>query len=130
MCAFTSKPIVVIIGFINTRRNTARRLEEEVANAGAPPCGDQVPPLEENTNVDQALANPLPMTEAEMRGIVAQISQAITTQAQAATVQAQAMKAQANLEIVLRPHQQVTTMASCLRDFTRMNPPTFYWSNE
>ena len=60
---------------------------------GAPPCGDQVPPLKENANVDQAPANPLPMTEAEMRGIVAQMSQAIITQAQAATVQAQSMTA-------------------------------------
>ena len=76
MCAFTSKPIVLIIGIINTRRNMARKLEEEVANAGAPPCGDQVPPLEENANVDQAPANPLP-TEAGMRGIVAQMAQAL-----------------------------------------------------
>ena len=63
-----------------------------------------------------------------MRGIVAQMAQAITTQAQAVTVHAQAMTAQANREIVPRPHQQVPTMASCLRDFTRMNPPTFYRS--
>ena len=62
---------------MNTQRNAARRLEEEVANAGAPPCGDQVPPLEENANVDQAPANPLPMMEAEMRGIVAQMAQAL-----------------------------------------------------
>ena len=42
--------------------------------------------------------------------------------------QDQAMTAQANREVVSRPHQQVTTMASRLRDFTRMNPPTFYGS--
>ena len=91
MCDFTSKPIIVIIGIMNSRRNTARRLEEEVANAGAPPYGHQVPALEENANVDQAPANPLP-TEAGMRGIVAQMAQAITTQAQTTTVQAQARK--------------------------------------
>ena len=77
MCDFTSKPIIVIIGIMNSRRNTARRLEEEVANAGAPPYGHQVPALEENANVDQAPANPLPMMEAEMRGIVAQMAQAL-----------------------------------------------------
>ena len=38
------------------------------------------------------------------------------------------MTTQANWDIATRPHQQVTTMASRLRDFTRMNPPTFYGS--
>ena len=38
------------------------------------------------------------------------------------------MMAQAYWEVVLRPHQQVTTMASRLSDFTRMNPPAFYGS--
>ena len=61
-----------------------------------------------------------------MRDILAQMDQAMTTQAQAATVQAQAMMAQGNRDVSLRPHQQVTTMASRLRNFTRMNPPTFY----
>ena len=36
-CAFESNPIVVIIGRMNTQRNAARRLEKEIANAGAPP---------------------------------------------------------------------------------------------
>ena len=48
--------------------------------------------------------------------------------AQDVTIQAQAMKAQANREVVPHSHQQVTTMASHLRDFTRINPPTFYKS--
>ena len=38
------------------------------------------------------------------------------------------MMIQGNRDIAPRPHQQVTTMASCLRDFTRMNPPTFFGS--
>ena len=38
------------------------------------------------------------------------------------------MRSQPNREVVPRPHQQVTTMDSHLRDFTRMNPPTFYGS--
>ena len=51
---------------MNTRRNAPLRLKEEVANVGAPPHVDQVPPLEENANVDQAPAIPQPMTEAEI----------------------------------------------------------------
>ena len=35
---------------MNTRRNEAQRLEEEISNAGVPPRGDQVPPLEEDAN--------------------------------------------------------------------------------
>ena len=33
-----------------------------------------------------------------------------------------------NREVVPRPNQHVGTMASHLREFTRMNPPTFYGS--
>ncbi|XP_015086976.1 uncharacterized protein LOC107030091 [Solanum pennellii] len=33
--------------------------------------------------------------------------------------------AQDNREVVARAHQQVNTMASCIRDITRVNPPTF-----
>ena len=87
-CAFASNPIVVIIVIMNTRRNAAQRLEEEVANAGAPSHDDQVPQLEENANVDQASANPPPMTEAEIFSVLSQMAQAMITQAQASTVQA------------------------------------------
>ena len=38
------------------------------------------------------------------------------------------MTTQANWDVAPCLHQQVTTMASRLRDFTRMNPPTFYGS--
>ena len=48
--------------------------------------------------------------------------------AQAVTTQAQSMKTQANREIVPWPNQQVGTIASLLRDFTRMNPHTLYGS--
>ena len=51
---------------MNTPRNAAQRLKEEVANAGAPRHDDQVPPLEENANADQALANPPPKTGVDM----------------------------------------------------------------
>ena len=53
-CSFAFKLIIVIIGSMNSQRNAARRLEEEISNAGAPPRGEQVPPLEGDANVDQA----------------------------------------------------------------------------
>ena len=55
---------------MNTRRNAAQRHKEEVANAGAPPHDEQVPPIEENANVYQAPDNPPPMIEVEMRSIL------------------------------------------------------------
>ena len=36
------------------------------------------------------------------------------------------MPAQDDWKVVRQAHQQIATMASPLRDFTRMNPPTFY----
>ena len=68
------------------------------------------------------------MMEAEMRAILAYMAQAMANQTQFATVQAQAMTSQANQEISPRPYQQVTTMASRLRDFSQMNTLTFYES--
>ena len=78
-CAVASNPIVVLIGNMNNRRNKNRRLQEEVAKAGAPPHDEKLPPLEENANVDQSAAKPQPMTEADMREILDQMSQTITT---------------------------------------------------
>ena len=107
---------------MNTRRNVAQRLEEEIANAGAPSYSDQVPPLEKDANMEHAMVNPPPLMDENIRTSLLQMAQAITTKAQAATAQSQAMPAQANRVAVLSPHQKVTTMASRLRDFTRKNP--------
>ncbi|TMW99834.1 hypothetical protein EJD97_001873 [Solanum chilense] len=111
---------------MNTRRNEARRLDEEIANAGAPPRGNQVPPLEEDVNDDQASVNPPPLTDGDIRAALLHMAQAITTQVQAVLTQAQAMTAQANREVVPRANQHVGSMTSHLRDFTTMNPPTFF----
>ena len=78
---------------MNTRRNAVRRLEEEIVHAGYPPHGEQVPPLEEDANVEQAPSNPPFLIGENIRTTLLQMSQAITTQAQAATNQAEAMKA-------------------------------------
>ncbi|XP_069150244.1 uncharacterized protein [Solanum lycopersicum] len=48
---------------MNTQRNATRGLEKEIANAEVPPRGDQVPPLEEQVNDDQATVDPPPLTD-------------------------------------------------------------------
>ena len=85
---------------MNTRRNATRRHEKEIANAGTPPHGDQVPLYEEDGNDDQALVNPLPLMNEKIRVSLFQMYQAISTQAQDATTQAQAMTSQSNREVV------------------------------
>ena len=74
---------------MNAWRNTTRILEEEIANAGAPSRGEQVPPLEEDVNVYQAPVNPPPLMDEDIRAPLIQL-------AKAATVQAQDMTSQAN----------------------------------
>ena len=51
-----------------------------IAHAGVPPRGDQVPPLEEGVNDDQAPANPPPLTNDNISSTFIQMSQDITTQ--------------------------------------------------
>ena len=101
---------------MNTRRTDARIVGEEVVNAGATPKGNQVPSQVQNAANDQVPVNPQAMTDGEVRVVLFQMVQGITTQAQAIT-------AQTNREIVLRENQNASTMASRLRDFMRMNPP-------
>ena len=103
---------------MNTRRNAAWILEDEIANAGARPSGERVPPLGEDANLKQAPVSPPPLTDGDIISYLIQLSHA-------ANIQSQAMMSQANLKVVPRPHQQVTNMASRLRDFTRMNLSTF-----
>ena len=61
---------------MNTRRNATRRLEEKIANVGAPPRGKQVPPLVEDANVDQAPVNPPPLMDGDIRASLIQLAQA------------------------------------------------------
>ena len=55
---------------MNTRRNVAPRLAEEVANVGYSPHDERVPPHEENANVDQASVNPRPMMDTVMGSVM------------------------------------------------------------
>ena len=81
---------------MNTQRNDERWLGEEIANAGVPPRGLKVPPLEKVANDDQALDNPPSIMDRDIRDAFLKMSQAITTQAQAVTTQDEAMTAQEN----------------------------------
>ncbi|TMX05102.1 hypothetical protein EJD97_002457 [Solanum chilense] len=113
---------------MNTRRNPSRRLEEEIVNAGVSHRGNQVPLLEEDVIDVQALVNPPPLTNGDKTTALFQMAQTISTQAQASTTQAQDMNTQDNKEVVPQANQYIGTMASHLRDSTRMNPPTFFGS--
>ncbi|XP_015087016.1 uncharacterized protein LOC107030146 [Solanum pennellii] len=85
--------------YMNTQRSAGRRVDEEFANSGIPPRGNQLPPLDEISNDDQDQVNPPLFTDAEIRANVLQLAQDITTQAQAVTTKAQAITAQANREV-------------------------------
>ena len=89
---------------------------------GFPPRCNQYPPLEEDANDDQGSANPPSLSDWDIREAFLEMSQAITTQAQAGNIQTQAMTTKANQKMVPRVSQHVSTMASRLRDLTRMNP--------
>ena len=59
---------------------------KKIVNAVVPPHGDQVPSLEEDVNDDQALVNPPPLKDENIRTTLLQMAQDITTQVQDALV--------------------------------------------
>ena len=65
---------------MNTLRNAAQRLEEEISNARDSPHFDQSPPLKENANTGQAPVNYTLLTNENIRTALLQMAQAITTQ--------------------------------------------------
>ncbi|XP_049375775.1 uncharacterized protein LOC125840853 [Solanum verrucosum] len=104
---------------MNTRRVNARRTEEDNVNEGVPPQAPQGP---QDPNDEGA------MTNLEIREALQTLTQLMTVQTQAVTTQAQAITAQANLNVGPRVNPNVSTMASMLRDLTRMNPLMFFGS--
>ncbi|TMX02836.1 hypothetical protein EJD97_019585, partial [Solanum chilense] len=99
---------------MNTRRNAGMRFGEAAAR------GSQAPPHAPATKV-QVSVNPVALTDGEVRAIVVQIDQVITSQEHAIT-------AQATREGSPRKNPHASTMASRLRDFTRRNPPVYFES--
>ena len=85
---------------MNSGQNTSRRLEEEIAYARVPPCGDQVPSFEEDVNDYQDNVNPPPLTDGDIWDAIFKMAQATTTQQQVATTRAQVMTTQANREVI------------------------------
>jgi len=97
----------------------ARRAQEENVNEEVPP---QVPQDPQVTNDEGA------MTTVEIRAALQTLTQLMMVQTQAVTTQTQALTAQANREVRPWVEPNVRTMASRLRDFTRMNPLIFLGS--
>ena len=62
------------------------------------------------------------MMDGNLRESLFQMAQSITTQAQA-------IMTQDNREVVPRDNQHASTLASCLRDITKMIPHIFLGSN-
>ena len=71
---------------MNSQRNVDQGL------AGVPPHGDQVPPLKEKNNDDQASVNPpILLPDGHLRAAFIHMDKAITTQELASTTEDQAM---------------------------------------
>ena len=68
------------------------------------------------------------ITDNEVRTTFLNLFQAMTTQDQVLTTQIQAITTQENREVSPYVNQNSSTMASRVRDFTRINPPIFFES--
>ena len=99
---------------MNTRSTAARRVGEEIANAGATTQGNWNAPQVQAAANDQVPVNPPVMTHGEVRVALFEMAQAITNQVQAITDQV-------NRVVVPQENQHASTTASRLWDSTRMN---------
>ena len=107
---------------MNIRRTSSRRVAEEIANARATSQGNRNALEVQATTNNHVPVNHPAMMGGEVREALSQMGQSITTQAQAIITQA-------NSEVAPQKNQHASTMASRLRDFTRMNPPMYFGSN-
>ena len=99
---------------INTRRNAGR----EIGGEGS--WVNQVPPQVPAAGMRMPV-NPTRLTVGEVRRTLVQMAQAIT-------LQAHAMTTQAEQQGVPRENPPSSTMASKLRDFTRVSPSVYIGS--
>lgn len=124
----SSKPLIVVIG-MTYQREAARR--EEITNASSPdsqtpPQDNQVPALEPDVIGHEVSVVPPLMTNGEIREDFHNLAQAMTSQDNAFTSQYKAITVHANKELGPRIPPHAKSMASHLRDFTRINPPMFF----
>ena len=78
---------------------------------------------------DPVPLGPPPMTYGDMREAFLTLAKTMTSKANVITFKVQDMTAQVNREIEPRLPKHANTVASRLRDLTRMNPPIFFRSN-
>lgn len=81
---------------MSTQKKASWRIDEEIANTGAPPRGNQVPPLEEVATDDQGPVIFSSLKDCSIRVFFLQMSQSIASQEQAVTTQGQSMTSEAN----------------------------------
>ena len=111
---------------MDTRSAVAGRDEDARAHDNqAPPYESQVPLLEQIAISDHVSVAPPLMSDGEITEDFLNLAQAMTSKDNVVTSQVQSMMAQVNQEVGPRMTQHARTMASYLRDFTRMNPPMF-----
>lgn len=99
---------------MNARRNSARRVQEAAA-------GQNQSPSQALVAAEQVLGNPDGSSDGEVRNVLLQMEQDITTQAQAIT-------AQAAREDAPKENPNASTKARRLKDYTGMNSTFYYWS--
>ena len=120
---------------MTTRRKASTRAEEGIPNVGVhenqvPLQENQVPTLEQVPMDGQVFVFPPPVTDEEIISTFFNLDQGMTSEANSFISQVQAMPIQVNQKVGPHMPQHASTMASRLRDFTKMNPPTFFMSKE
>lgn len=120
---------------MNTQSKASRMADKEVDNFGGlgnkvPSQENQVPPLQELSMFDQALDDPQPINDRDIREDFLTLTQVMTYQDNTVISQFRAMMDQMNKDVGLHDPQHAKTMASCFRDFTRMIQPIFFVSNK
>ena len=116
---------------MTTRGVTARRVEEDLANAGVPPKGNQVPSQDNQVpSQQQAPVIPPPVTNGKIMSTFLTLAQDITTQAKVVATQSEVIVAQANKKVGPRAQQNASTTTFRTRDFIRMNSPILFVESE
>ena len=118
MCLLESYPFLAYIGDEHKKDNREKS-RWKIENARDIPQGNQNAPEVQAAANDQVPVNPPAMIDFKVRSALSQMAKDITTQDQDTT-------AQDNREFAPWEDQHVSTAPSCLREFTRMDPPKYF----